>query len=181
MKHTRRYWRVGFSLFLCAALALGCVSTMLWRSHNQQGTLLRTAERLGYDPASKIVQVKRCWDIFAHCGHFLFYRTSLSQTEFSHNLKLLRWNITNEMEVDGYEIFTKLNLGTDSHITIGGLDALSDRSQLPQFKGYRWRLTDPVGHSWTADYYPLANQRGPFAINGQALTKNVVQILYQTR
>ncbi|MBL7169671.1 MAG: hypothetical protein ISS48_01485 [Candidatus Aenigmarchaeota archaeon] len=167
--------------FLVLALLLGCAGAVLWRGHSQQVTLLRTAERLGYDPSTKIAQVKRCWDIFSHCGQQLFYETNLTQVEFASNLDGLTWDVTNQMTVDGYEIFTKLNLGTASRITVSGVDGLGDRSQLPPFKGYRWRLTDPDGRSWAVDYYPLADQAGPFAINGRALKRNIVQVLYQTR
>lgn len=183
MKHVKSHWRIELLsfFFLVLALLLGCAGAVLWRGHSQQVTLLRTARRLGYEPASKIAQVKRCWDIFAHCGYFLFYRTDLAQAELTHNLGLLAWDVTNKMSVDGYEIFTKVNLGTASRITLGGLDGLGDRSQLPPFKGYRWHLTDPEGRSWTIDYYPLASQAGPILLDGQALRQNISIILYQTR
>lgn len=183
MKHTKNHRRITLLafLFFVLALLLGCAGAVLWQGHSQQVTLLRTAERLGYDPSTKIAQVKRCWDILSHCGQQLFYETNLTQAEFARNLDGLAWDVTNQMAVDGYEIFTKLNLGTTSCITIAGQDALGDRSQLPRFDGYRWRLTDSTGRSWTVDYYPLADQAGPFVINGRALKRNIVQILYQTR
>lgn len=86
------------------------------------------------------------------------------------------------MEIDGYEIFTDINLGTNSRITIGGSDALGgDRSRLPKFKGYRWRLSDPQGRRWTISYFPLASQGGPVVLDGQLLQQNIVAVLYQTR
>ncbi len=162
-------------------LLAGCAAGSFRLRPSPETTLLAAADRLGYEPLSKIAQVERCWDIFAHCGHQLSYATDLTQVELADKLDGLGWNLTNHMPIDGYEIFTKLNLGTRARITIAGSEGLDERDRLPRFKGYRWRLTDPEGRLWTVDHYPLADQIGPFAIDGRPFADNIVQIMLQTR
>jgi len=153
----------------------------VWRDYSQREKIYLTAEKLGYDPALKIAQVNRCFDVFSHCYLFLYYKTDLTQEELKHKIDTLSWDISNEMEVDGYEIFTDINYGTTSRLTIDGTDELGDRSQLPNFDGYRWRLRDSAGGRWTITYFPLSSHPGSIALDGSKLEHNIVAIQYQTR
>jgi len=181
--HNLNHWRVNLLLVFCilATLLLVCVITVVWRDYSQREKIYLTAEKLGYDPALKIAQVNRCFDVFSHCYLFLYYKTDLTQEELKHKIDTLSWDISNEMEVDGYEIFTDINYGTTSRLTIDGTDELGDRSQLPNFDGYRWRLRDSAGGRWTITYFPLSSHPGSIALDGSKLEHNIVAIQYQTR
>lgn len=174
MLHTAYSRRVTLALLILPlALLTGC--------GGQAAKVPAAAERLGLPPDAQIAQVRRCWDIFAHCGEFAYYRTDLTQEELAHNLAGLGWETDYEMEVDGYEIFTNLNFGTQSDLTIDGTDGIESRLSLPIFKGYRWRLTDPQGAHWAITHFPLASHTADIALDGQPLEQNIVSILYQTR
>jgi hypothetical protein len=140
-----------------------------------------TAERLKYDPALVISEVERCWDVFAHCGQLLFYRTGQSNEELERRIDGLGWIRLNQEEVDGYEIFTNINLGTRSRITIDGSDGMGDRSSLPRFRANRWRLSDPDGRTWTITHFPLLGRPNVIALDGMPLQENIVVVQYQIR
>ena len=78
-----RWWITLLLALLVVAVLLGCVGVVWCHGYSQRAELRHTAERLGYDPALEIAQVNRCWDIFAHCGSFLYYKTSATQAELA--------------------------------------------------------------------------------------------------
>ena len=85
MKLIKSHWRIKLLSFflLMAALLLSGVGVILWRNDSQEASLRRIAECLGYDPLLEIAQVNRCWDVFSHCGLFLYYQTSSLEEELA--------------------------------------------------------------------------------------------------
>lgn len=151
------------------------------QSPSHQERVQQTAAVLGYDPASKIAEVHRCWDIFSHCGQFLYFQTDQTSEDIERKIDTLGWILLNRVEVDGYEIFTNINLGTQSRMRIDGSDGIEDRSKLPRLRGDRWRLSDSQGRTWTITHFPLADRPNSIELDGVLLYQNVVSVLYQTR
>jgi hypothetical protein len=179
----RAHWWAGLFVLAISALVLGLgyAGVAAWQGRSRQGVVRNMAVNWGYTPSLEIALVGRCWDVFSHCGHFLYYETDFTRDDLARGIDGLAWMVANEMEIDGYEIFTALNLGTEAELRVGGIDALGDRSNLPAFDGYRWRLVDKAGRTWTISYFPVAAARLPVTLNGRTLQMNIVSILYQTR
>lgn len=175
---TRLLWLV-FVILLILALILAAY--FLIRNANERAELQRVAGYLGYEPDARIAQVRRCWDIGARCGQQLFFRADGSQDEIARLVEGLGWSVDRQFSIDGYEIFTKLNLGTRARLTVNGGDGLGDRTGLTPIMGTRWLLTDPAGRSWEVDYYPLAGQDGRIMLNNEPLRHNIMLITLNTR
>lgn len=171
----------GVAASVLLAFAVTSIVTSSCQSGAQRERVHNTAESLGYDPALVISEVERCWDLFAHCGQLLFYRTSQSSEEFAHKIDALGWTRLNHEEVDGYEIFTQINLGTKSRLTIDGSDGMGDRNSLPRFRANRWRLSDPDGRTWTITHFPTADRPNVIDLDGIPLHENVIVVQYQIR
>jgi hypothetical protein len=148
-------------------------------SHRER--VQQIAAIFGYDPASTIAEVDRCWDVFAHCGQFLYFRTDQTSEDIEGKIDALGWTLLNKVEVDGYEIFTNINLGTRSRMRIDGSDGIEERSKLPRLRGDRWRLSDAQGRTWTITHFPLADRPNSIELDGSPLQQNVVSVVYQTR
>ncbi len=151
------------------------------RQINQKSRLSQIAALIGYYSENEIAQVNRCYDVFSHCGLFLYYETDITYEVFKTQLKQIQFEKTNETDIDGYEIFTDLNLGTKNKLSINEMDGMGDRNQLPRFIGYRWRFRDNEDHNWTVSYYPLSENSETIKLDGQPFKTNIVGILYQTK
>jgi hypothetical protein len=180
MDKSRLYILSGILVFIALLLIIFALVPRLLKNDQEQ-LIIHTAERLGYRPTQKIELVDKCWDVFSHCGIFLYYRTELTREAFSQSIANLSWKVVNQMEVEGLEIFTDINFNTAFRITISGHDSLINQNLMPPFKAWRWRLGAPDGAIWTFSYYPLATQHVLIALNGEALTENIISILYQTK
>lgn len=170
-------------IIIIVSIALLCtyVGSRAWQKYTNAVKVRNIAEQIGYESSMNIAQVHRCFDIFARCYEQLFYQTNLTQDEFKLRLNYLPWKTLNDHDLDGYIIFTAINFGTTSRLTVNGHDAMGDRSQLPKFKGNKWSLRDPAGQDWNITYYPSAAVQGLIALNGVKLERNIVSIEYKTR
>lgn len=166
---------------LLVTILISCMVTTACHSHSDQDIVHNTAARLGYDPNLKIAIVGRCWDIFTHCGQFLYFRTDQTSKDLERRIDALQWTLLNKVEVDGYEIFTNINLGTRSRLEIDGSDGIEDRSELPRLRGVRWRLSDPQGRRWIVTHFPLTDIPNSIELDGVSLQQSIVSVLYQTR
>ena len=151
------------------------------RQINQKSRLSQIANLIEYNTKDEITQVNRCWDIFSHCGLFLYYKTDMTHDVFKTQLKQIPFKETNEYDIDIYEIFTSLNLGTKNKLSINGTDGLGDRNQLPHSKGYRWSFRDDKDHNWIVSYYALSENPETIKLDGQPFKANIVEVLYQTK
>ena len=151
------------------------------RQNNQKLQLYKTASLIGYNSGNEITQVNRCYDIFSHCGLFLFFKTDMTLESFKTQLRRMPFKETNEKDIDIYEIFTAINLGTRNKLSINETDGLGDRNQLPHQKGYRWHFQDKDGRYWTISYYPLSDNSETIKLDGQPFKTNIVGVLYQTK
>lgn len=151
------------------------------RQINQKSRLSQISILIGYNSENKIAQVSQCWDIFSHCGLLLYYKTNMTYDVFKTQLKQIPFEETNKMDIDGYEIFTGLNLGTKNKLSINETDGLLNSNQLPRFRGYRWRFRDNEDHNWEVSYYPLSVNPETIKLDGQPFKTNIVEVLYQTK
>jgi len=170
------------SIIVIIVLLCAYVGSIIWQKYTNSVKVRHAAEQIGYESSMKIAQVHRCFDIFDHCYEQLYYQTNLTQDELAHQLNNLSLKTINEHDEDGYVIFTAINFGTTSRLTINGQDGgAGDRSQLPTLNGYKWSLKDATGQKWLINYFPLATNPGLITLNGIRLERNIVSIEYQTR
>lgn len=138
------------------------------------------ADSLGYKKEDFVDEYKACYDIFAHCYKFFIFKTDHDFEKFSSLVKNIKaFNTSGGSDISGYEIFTKINLRSNSSITINGSDALGDRSQLPRIFGNRWNVAIPNTNDFiTIDFYDLAYIKN-VKLNSTDLGQNLVVIQYQ--
>lgn len=138
------------------------------------------ASVLGYQQKDFVDEYKACYDIFAHCYKFFIFKTDHDFEKFSSLVKNIKaFNTSGGSDFSGYEIFTKINLRSNSSITINGSDALGDRSQLPRISGNRWNVAIPNTNDFiTIDFYDLAYIKN-VKLNSTDLGQNLVVIQYQ--
>jgi len=153
----------------------------VWKNQTEYDDVHLTASKLQYNPAMEIGQAQGCFDVFSHCYVFLYYRTDQTREDLENSIQSLDWKILDAHDIDGYVIFTHINYDSRYRLTLNGSELNGDRTNLPQFKGYKWRLKDHSGKYWGVEYFPLASQFGIFAIDGSETKNNIVVIMRQTR
>jgi hypothetical protein len=180
MKHRwLRFASIAFFLLMCSAGVL--VVYVRIKEKQQVPTVYEVAEKLGYSPQAQLAQTRRCWDIFAHCGVFLYFTTELSLDEFQTQVMQLGFSQKRFGDIDGYTIFTDINLGTNRLLTANGNDGLENRFSLPEPDAHEWHLTDKQGRRWVIAHYEVTATGIQYAIDGQDVHGNIVSLMLQTK
>jgi hypothetical protein len=168
-------------LLFLAVLVVGFMINRFVAQRRQRSTIYDVAGQLGYRPEAELAQTQRCWDIYAHCGVFLYYTVELSRERFEQEVAQLDLDLIRSASTDGYTIFTEINLGTSRRLTANGNDGLENREALPEPEAYEWHLLDDRSRRWIVRYYDVVGTDVRYALDGQTVHANIVSVLLQTR
>lgn len=174
-------------LVLLVVLLVVCLSAVLalgwWMRPSIQPPpeLLGYAQGLGYREENLVAQASYCWDIFAHCGQFLYFFTDMNPDELQAAYDGLELEQAFAGEVDGFNVFTAINYHTRRRLTIGGSQDPASSPGLPPLRGYERRGFDSQGRRVVVGYYPFVTYAARVELDGVPVSRNMVEVMLQTR
>lgn len=148
-------------------------------NRNLRGKVYEIAYQLEYHDDNFVDEYKSCYDIFTHCYKILIFKTSYDFEKFSALVKNTRLFTSDGFNIEGYEIFTKINLSSNNSITINGSEAFGNRSALPKLSAHRWNQNIPNSNNFISiDFYDLKKVEH-IMLDGQEMKQNLVLVSYQ--
>jgi hypothetical protein len=177
-----RWLRLFLVVFFLLVFVIGATAAYITiRGKRQIDAVNEVAQKLGFDPQDSLVQTRRCWDIFAHCGVFIYFDTDVSLDEMQKRTRQLGFAQQRFDRVDGYSIFTDVNIGAGGELTVDGDDGLESRDTLPEPDAHRWHLVDRQDREWVVGFYDLSETGTEYAFDGEAIRSRVVTVMLRTR
>ena len=169
----------GLLLFFCVLVIFMAFS---YTRKAPTDDVYEVARQLGYTEQTHLVQTEQCWDIFpSHCGVFIHFTTDMSLDQYEEFVDMLNFSEDWFGEIDGYSIFTNINLESDRTLTANGNDGLANRLAIRKPLAYQWSLTDGQNRNWNIYFYQTAGDENEYKIDDQLLFGNIVTVMLQTK
>lgn len=170
-------------LILMVSIIVAITLVKFLDNKKQTERVALVAIQLGYKPENKIDIYNKSWDIFEHQGIYLHFSSDLTQEGIGELINKFDMEKVNEMDIDGYEIFTNINLSPlNNKLTVNGNDMMGvNRAVFLQYKGYKWKLLDNEGKNWTISHYDIRTTKQQFEFNGKPINAAIVEIMLQTK
>lgn len=157
-------------------MSFGCRSAP---SAEEVETAFEAASQLGLSSDALLLQEYQCVDMGRRCGIYLHFTEMKNLEAFAPQIEQLDMTLDASREVDGFTVFTDLNLGRDPLLTAGGNDGLGSRESIRHPLARRWILTDRQGQEWFITFYQIADVEQAYRLNGQPFADNIVTVIYQ--
>ncbi len=170
-------------LIICLAglcILVGC-GWIIWQQTQRKAELTQISNLLGNSPANQLGQNTRCWDIFTHCGYYIYFLTPLSQSQVATTIGEIGYVIRWEDQIDGYTAYSTINLWTSHRLTANGEDGTIREDPTLTPKAYLWRLTGVQGQEWGVSFYAIGDPSIPYLLDGQSVNQNLIVLMTQIR
>lgn len=144
------------------------------------------AQTYGLSPEDHVAIFQNCadaWPPFSrgNCRTIGIYRTSLGLEDFRRQFITHRDTSFTQREIDGFSIFTYLNVHTSQGLRADGKDGMGDtRLTMHEPQAVGWQVDTLPNSELSINFYALRGDTVTYTLNGEVLKYNLVILMLAT-